>query len=184
MHIQYENFDDTSMSILKDLDPNYGNTNVADQRTTSKWKAITLTMGVASIALVGWTVAQNLDAKVPDDAPAPSTIPVAIAVKPSSEVRVEDANAQAEGVKGAVIDESKAATTTLASNLSPLPEQSSTSDGAHEKDSRANLQNTKGAAAKPNKGPAPKSRKIGRPQSRSNKSLADRDVAIIRSLVK
>lgn len=174
------------MSILKDLDPNYGKTNVADQRTTSRWKAITLTMGVASIALVGWTAAQNLDAKIPDGTPAPSTIPAAIAVKPSSEVRVEDTTAQAEGSKGAVIDESKAATTILASNLSLSPEQSSTSisDAAHLKDSHKDMQNTKVAVAKPNKGLAPKSRKIEKPQSRSNKALADRDVAIIRSLVK
>ena len=173
------------MSILRDLDPNYGKSNVDNQRSASRWKAITLTMGVASIALVSWIAGKNLDAKILDDTPAPSTMPAAMAVKPNAEVRIEDASNHAKS-KGAVIDESKTATTTLADNLSPSPQQSSisTSDAVHHDNSHQGVRNAKVTAAKPNKSLAQKSEKIEKPQSRNNKSLADRDVAIISSLVK
>lgn len=184
MHIQHENLDDTSMSILRDLDPNYGKANFGDQHVASRWKAATLTIGVASIAFFGWTAGQSLDAKIPDGTPTPSTIPAEIAVKPGIEARAESVTAQAEP-KGALIDESKTATPSQASNL-PLPDllSSSISGTSHQKDGSKELQNAKITVAKPQKRPPQKSRKIDRPQSRTNKSLADRDVAIIRSLVK
>ena len=167
------------MSILRDLDPNYGKANVGDQHVASRWKAATLTIGVASIAFFGWTAGQNLDAKIPDGTP-----PAEIAVKPGIEARVESVTAQAEP-KAALIDESKTATPSQASNL-PLSDllSSSISGASHQKDGSKELQNAKITVAKPQKRPPQKSRKIDRPQSRTNKSLVDRDVAIIRSLVK
>lgn len=168
------------MSILRDLDPNYGKTNVGDQHVASGWKAATLTLGVASIAFFGWTAAQNLDAKIPDDISVPSKI----AAKPGIETRVESAIAQAEP-KGATIDELNAATPSQLGNT-PLPELSSTSipSASHQKEGSKEMRNAKVTVAKPQKSPVQKSRKIEKPQSRTNKSLADRDVAIIRSLVK
>ncbi|MBS1140776.1 MAG: hypothetical protein H6R13_2229 [Proteobacteria bacterium] len=176
------------MSILKDLDPNYEKTHQSNQGSNN-WKVIALAVSVATIAFIGWTSIQNLVGRKTDDISASSGLPPPVLAKEKTEIAV----IQPE-TKGAVIDELKPAQipqnieaandasanrTNLAEQTSPPPMVT-----APREQQLKEVREEKVAMAKPQSSPAPHIRKIEKAPPVGEKATADRDVAIIRSLVK